>query len=225
MNYGTYEYFLNGKPSGVSENFNVAHLPDGSRITISERNTSIYGTKVYLNSEQNGEKFKHFEIQITNENNAEVADVRAIYKFSDDEFYSTRYRNLQKTDDEIFKLPAGCVIFPLMRVFQGGAILQVAENAKPTTVLVPSIENPNDAENLLKPTFDERRAEFIGRESIAFYQENSIAVEADIYKYFTKHYDENSRFWINNDGLLIAYRFVQSSDKIWEVFLATDEHR
>ena len=225
MNYGIYNYFLNGKPTGISENFNVEILPDGSIVTISDRNTSIYGTKIYLNSEQTGKKFKRFDIQITNENNAATADVHAFYEFSGDEFRFIRRVNNRTIDDEIFKLPADCVVFPLMRVFQGKTILQVAENAKLTTVLVPSIENPNDAENLLKPTFDKRRAEFVGREFIGFNQEISVTFEADEYKYFSKHYDENSRFWIADDGLLVAYRFAQSADKIWEVFLTTDEHK
>ena len=102
--------------------------------------------------------------------------------------------------------------------------MRVAENQDFTTVLVPDIQNPNDAENLLKPTFDERRAENLGKENIAFYQENSITNEANVYQYFSKHYDENSRFWIDDNGLLIAYHFAQSPDKIWEIFLTTDEH-
>jgi hypothetical protein len=219
MNQGTYEYLLNTKPTGVTETFNIETLPNGSKITTSERNTTIYGTKIYLNAKQNGESFEHFEIKITNENYAEVADVRAIYEFSNDKLNFTRFVNNQKTDDELIQLPENCLIFPLMRVFQGQTILNVAKNPETSIVLIPSIEKPNDTRNLLCPTFDERRAKNIGGETITRYQEHSVTVETNVYKYFTKHYDENSRFWINNDGLLVAYRFAQSPDKIWEVFL------
>lgn len=218
MNYGTYLYFLNGEPTGITEKFNVETLPDGSTVAISERNTSIYGTMLYANAEQLGETFKHFEIQITNENNAEVADVHAIYKFSENTLYFTRTRNGKTVNDEIIKLPENCVIFPLMRVFQGQTILQVARNQAVTTVLVPDIQNPNDAENLLCPTFDERTAQNLGKEAIAFYEPESISIEANLYQYLSEHYDEQSKFWIDDNGLLVAYRFAQSADKIWEVF-------
>ena len=86
MIHGTYNYFLNGKPTGVSETFSIETLPDGAKLTVCERNTTIYGTRIYLKAEQNGEKFVHFDIRITNENNAATADVHAFYEFSADEF-------------------------------------------------------------------------------------------------------------------------------------------
>ena len=215
MNHGTYEYFLNGKPTGVSENFNITHLSDGAKKTTAVRDASPFGTKIFVETIERADKFERFEIRFQNQ-----FDVQAVYEFFDRKFRYTRTLDGEKTDDETLEMPENSIVFPLMRCFQGQAILRVAEASKKfLTVLVPSIENPNDAENLLKPTFDERTAKNLGKENIAFYQANSIASEANVYQYFSKHYDENSRFWIDDDGLLIAYRFVQSPAKIWEVFL------
>lgn len=216
MNFGTYSYFLNGKPTGVSENFTVEILPDGAKRTTAERDASPFGTKIFVEAIERGRRFERFQIRFQSEFN-----IQAVYEFSGNKFRFTRSLDGDETDDETFDLPENTIVFPLMRVFQGQVILRVADASAEdfTTVLIPSIENPADAENLLKPTFDNRRAEKVGRENVAFYQPDSITFKVDVYKYFTKHYDEDSRFRINADGLLVAYRFVQAADKIWEIFL------
>jgi hypothetical protein len=219
MNYGTYEYFLNNEPTGITEKFNVENLADGTTISISERNSSVYETMIYTNAELIGNRFKSFEINITNKKNYEVADVHATYQFTENQFEFIRQLNGKITDKFIQDLPNNCAIFPLMRCFQGQTILQVAQNQTVTPVLVPDIQNPNDAENLLKPTFDERTAKFLKKETIAFYEPESVSLETNLYKYLSKHYDDNSQFWINDEGLLVAYQFVQAADKIWTIKL------
>jgi hypothetical protein len=219
MNYGTYEYFLNNEPTGITEKFNVENLADGTTISISERNSSVYETMIYTNAELIGNRFKSFEINITNKKNYEVADVHASYQLTENQFEFTRQINGKTTDKFIQNLPNNCVIFPLMRCFQGHAILQVAHNQAVTPVLVPDIQNPNDAENLLKPTFDKRTAKLIKKETIAFYEPESVSLETNLYQYLSKHYDDNSQFWINDEGLLVAYQFVQAADKIWTIKL------
>ena len=214
MQNGTYIYLLNNEPTGITETFTIEFLSDGKQLTTSTRDASIYGTTFTVKTIEKDNEFQAFEINFKKE-----SEINAIYKFSDKTFHFERTINGEIIDDEIIELPKNCVIFPLMRCFQGNTILQVAANQALTTVLVPNIINPNDTENLLKPTFDKRTAANLGTESVAFYQEHSITFETNVYRYFTKHYDENSRFWINNDGLLVAYTFHQANDKLWTVRL------
>ena len=214
MQNGTYIYLLNNEPTGIIETFSIENLPDGTKLTTATRDASVYGTTIIVKTVEKDNKLNEFEINFKKE-----SIIVAIYKFSDKTFHFERTINGKIVDNEIIELPKNCVIFPLMRCFQGNTILQVAANQALTTVLVPNIINPNDTENLLKPTFDERTAEQIGQESIAFYQANSITFETNVYRYFTKHYDENSRFWIDKDRLLVAYTFHQADDKLWTVCL------
>ena len=212
MNYGIYNYYLNGKPTGIIETFNVSILPDGSKLTESIRDAKSFKTEITVKTIERENKFQRLEIRFVNQNR-----VHAVYKFFEKEFLFVHENFDKKTTSETFDLPENCVIFPLMRCFQGQTILQVAQNQTITPVLVPDIQNPNDIENWLKPTFDERTAQNLGRETIAFYEPESVSIEANLYQYKSKHYDQNSQFWIDDKGLLIAYRFAQSADKIWEI--------
>ncbi|NJM53752.1 MAG: hypothetical protein HC846_10425 [Blastocatellia bacterium] len=106
-----------------------------------------------------------------------------------------------------------------MRCFQGQTILQVAKNQDFTTVIVPNIQTSAITENLLQPTFDERTAKFLQKENIAFDDPESVTFETNVYQYLSKHYDDNSQFWVDENGFLIAYEFVQAKDKIWTVRL------
>jgi hypothetical protein len=216
MQNGTYIYLLNNKPTGITEKFYIEILPDGKQLTVSTRDASVYGTIFTVKAIEKNNKFQAFEINFKKE-----SEINAIYKFADKTFHFERTINGEMVDNETFELPKNCVIFPLMRCFQGKTILQVAKNQAITTVLVPNIINPNDTKNLLKPTFDQRTAENIGQEAIAFYQAHSVTFETNIYRYFTKHYDENSRFWIDKNGLLVAYQFQQTHDKLWNIHLQT----
>ncbi len=221
MRNGIYKYFLNGKPTDISETFIIKYYEDDLYFFRSIRQTEIYKTKISVRTYRKNGQTLNCQIDFkTDENN-----VRAIYEFSENSFQVVRERNGKNVSDETFDLPENYVFFPLMRCFQGETILKVAENQTPTIVIVPDIQNLNDIENLLKPIFDERKAEKIGRQTIGFHQKISVAAEVDLYRYFSKHYDENSCFLIDKTGLLVGYVFPQSANKIWEVFLSTDEHR
>ena len=213
MNSGTYKYFLNGKPTGIVETFSIENLPDGSKFTRSIRDAKSFGTEFSVETIEKNGRFQNCKIDFkTNE-----TDVHASYDFSEKSFHVRREINGENVQDETFDLPGNCIFFPLMRCFQGETILRVAEGF--STVLVPDIQNPKDIENLLKPIFDERTAEKIGRQTIASYQKFPVSIEADVYRYFSKHYDENSCFCVDKRGLLVAYIFAQSANKIWEIGL------
>lgn len=215
---GTYKYFLNNEPTGIVETFKINKLSKGTIRIVSERDASQYGTKILVEYGQlRNEPAYFFSIRMLNRNNPQVADVFAYYDFKDDKLFFSRQINDKQTGKETIKLPENCIVFPLMRCFQGETILRVAENKSFSNVLVPSIENPEDSENLLRPTFDERTAELIEKETI---QINKKSIETSVYKYLSKHYSEDSKFWIDENGLLVKYIFHQSEDKVWKTILS-----
>lgn len=213
MNSGTYKYFLNGEPTGIVETFSIENLADGSKFTRSTRDAKSFGTEFTVETIEKNGRFQNCKIYFK----TDETEVRANYDFSEKSFHLLREINGENVQDETFDFPENCIFFPLMRCFQGATILRVASGF--STVLVPDIQNPKDIENLLKPIFDERKAEKIGRQTIGLHQKFSVAAEADLYRYFSKNYDENSCFCIDKSGFLVAYIFAQSANKIWEISL------
>ncbi len=203
MENGIYNYFLNGEPTGVSETFEIRMLPNGSKFTTSTRNAKPFNTTITVKVIEKDNKFQRVEIRYVNEKR-----IHSIYKFLENEFLFVHENFAGKTTSETFNLPENSIFFPLMRCFQGQTILQVAENQDVTTVIVPDIQASTNFENLLKPTFDERTAKLISE------QDN-----LRIFNYLSKHYDDNSEFHLDENGLLVYYKFHQAEDKVWTIQL------
>jgi hypothetical protein len=204
MQSGIYNYFLNGGPTGVTETFEIKLLSDGTKFTSSIRDAKPYNITIAVETIENQDKFTTCKINFEKDK----TKVEAAYNFADTNFHVLRNWNEKIIQDETFDLPENAVFFPLMRCFQGQTILQAAENVDVTTAIVPNIQNPNDLYLLLQPHFDERTAKLI-----------STKDNLRIFNYLSRHYDENSEFHIDENGLLVYYKFVQSDSQTWEIRL------
>lgn len=204
MNYGTYNYFLNGEPTGVIETFERKILSNSSKQTISTRDATPFNTIIAVEAIEKDNRFQNCKIVYQKDESKIEAD----YDFSEKSFQVLRKINGEIVQNETFDSPEKAIFFPLMRCFQGQTILQVARNKDFETVIVPDIQPSTDFENLLKPTFDERTAKLISK------QDNLL-----IFNYLSKHYDDNSEFYLDENGLLVYYKFVQSENQTWEVRL------
>jgi hypothetical protein len=203
---GTYNYFLNGKPTNVSEIFDIRILPDSSKLTTSIRNAKPFNTTITAETSELNDNFQTCKIIYQKDE----TKVEAIYEFSETNFQITRNIDGEIVQNETIDFPKNAIFFPLMRCFQGQTILQVADNADVTTVIVPDIQPNTERKNLLKPTFDRRTAKLI-----------STKDNLRIFTYLSKHYDENSEFHIEENGLLIYYKFAKSNEQIWEINLTS----
>ncbi len=204
MQSGVYNYFLNSQPTGITESFGIEFLPDGSKITKSFRDATPFKTTIDVQTvEKNGE-FQSCLIKFQREEN----DIEALYEFTEMQFHILRKINGDIFQDETLDLPENYVFFPLMRCFQGQTILQIAKNQGFTTVVVPDIQTPTNIEDFLRPTFDERTAKLL-----------SIINKLYIFNYLSKHYDDKSEFFLDKNGLLVYYKFVQNDENIWEIRL------
>ena len=213
---GGYKYLVDGEPAEIVETFEI-NRRSGDRIeTSSQRVAKSFGTKISVHSIQNGSEFQRVEVRMVNEHIPELAEVVAVYEFSDRNIVFSRQINNAAVNDELVNPPKDYLVFPLMRCFQGAVILDVAKNETPTNVLVPNIEEPGDVNTLLAPTFDQRNARFLSSETIEI---DGQAVKADEYSYLSKHYADDSRFWIDADGMLVKYVFHQPNGQSWCVEL------
>lgn len=216
MNCGTYEYFLNNEPTGVVETFKIEFLPDGRRLTTSVRDAQPFQTKISVETTETNNEFQNCRIVYRKAD----AEISADYEFSDGRFNIRRESNGRILQDEFFDLPENFVFFPLMRVFQGRTILKIAAIQDWTAVLVPDIQPATVFENLLQPTFDSRKAEKWAMGTVKY---QGTLTDALVFSYLSKHYDDDSEFWIiRKNGLLFSYEFRQSDEQFWEVRLKTE---
>jgi hypothetical protein len=204
MESGTYEYFLNGNPTGVIETFRSEILPDGSKFTTSTRDATPFKTKITVETTEKENKFQNCRIGFQKDE----IEIESNYEFSEKTFHIWRKINGEIIQDETFDWPENAVFFPLMRCFQGQTILEAGENQDFTIVIVPDIQGTTAIEDFLQPTFDERTAKLI-----------STNENQRVFKYLSKHYDENSEFHLDKNGLMIYYKFVQNENQTWEVSL------
>jgi hypothetical protein len=217
---GVYEYARNGEPAGVREAWRVDALPGGALLVQVERDARVFGTTILLaalcDAPLAALSFRRVEILLTNE---QGSGMRAVYEFAGPSVAVTRTLDAGAPQHETIALPDGVVISPLMRLFLGPTIRRVAERGQggPVPVLVPYLENPQDTDRLLRPTFDARRACLQGEEAIPLH---GRTINAERWQYIGERYDEQSEFWLDADDLLLRYRFQQSADTVWQVELA-----
>lgn len=204
MEKGIYNYFLNDKPTGVIEIFDIKALSDGSIMTTSIRDVKPFNTIIKVETIEKHDKFHNCKIIYQKDE----LQVEADYKFAENSFQVLRKLENKIVQDETFELSKDAIFFPLMRCFQGKTILQISKNQASTTVIVPDIQPTTKFEDFLKPTFDERTAKCIQQKDKRF-----------IYNYLSKHYDDNSEFHLDKNGLLIYYKFVQNEQQTWEIKL------
>jgi hypothetical protein len=104
-------------------------------------------------------------------------------------------------------LPAGCRLFPLLRVATAPLLPQLATASG--WLVLPSLHDPRDDRRFLQPVLSERRAEAGGID---------IAGAAH-YRYFGGEYgDAGCDCWLNAQHLLQRYRW-HSPQGHWEVQL------
>ena len=210
---GVYEYLLNDAPSGVRETWSVHRRADGLLVTRTTRDATAFGTilRVETLSKEpfNDLRFRRCEIILRNQN-----EVRAVYEFTARRIVVTRAVNGATAAGDEIELPENAVFAPLMRVFLGPTILQVAAQQTATPVLVPFLENPTETDKLLRPTFDQRRAVLLGPEALTI---NEHSYAAQRYQYTGQRYDEQSLFWLDKNGMLLRYIFPQNDAQVWTI--------
>jgi hypothetical protein len=222
---GVYVYFLNEQPTGVTEPWSIHRLPDSSYCTRVERDArAAFGMTILVEAFSRTwlatDDLQRFTVAQSNANHAATSEGRAEYLFSNKTVIVTRSVNSQVMPSEELSLPENTVVSPLMRVFLGPVIRQVLAHGKgqPVPVLVPSLEQMLDPETLLRPLFDARQAAMLGAENV---EVDGRLLPARRYQYLSKHYDAESQFWLDENDLLLRYRFVQSSEQVWDTRLTT----
>lgn len=203
--HGSYAYWRNGEPAGVSETWAVYGLPDGTQLTRSARQAPSFGSTITVEAWANAGGITRFTVEWENTTPGAVPQASATYTITTTEITVERALSGATQPTVQLPIPPNLVVSPLLRCFQGPAIAQVAQlgQGARVPVLVPWIHDPRNAEFLLTPQLDPRSAKKLSTEN-----------DLDCYEYVGGNYDDAARFWLNAEGLMVKYKFGE-----WQVVI------
>jgi hypothetical protein len=115
-------------------------------------------------------------------------------------------RTINDGEAVVTSAPFPAAVSPILRVFQGPAIAELAQlgSDKQHGVLIPWIYDPSDIEKLLGLNIEQRRS----------------WREADgTYRYVGGNYDDSAEFDLDRNGQLLRYVWPQRPDSVWTVDL------
>lgn len=213
---GRYAYWLNAAPIDVSEGWAIYAEADGGRRIWSERESPAFGAQIEVEAWERAGRITQVEVHWQNSNAQAIAAAHAKYTFDENIIAVERIINGAEQHEHI-PAPPLLVVSPLMRIFQGPVIKQVAAGqGQPVPVFVPWIIDPTDASQLLAAHIDYRSAQPIGK----VVEVNGRAAQP--YHYRGGNYDDTAEFFISEDDLLLRYTFRESAEKVWDVRLVGD---
>jgi hypothetical protein len=218
MPRGSYSYSLNGAPAAITETWCIETLANERRITVSERHAPQYGSRLRVEALESEGRITRFEVAWANSGQGAVPDARATYIAHPEAVEVSRFVEGRATA-ETYPVNGPLVISPLLRIFMGPVIRQVAAlgQGRPVNVLAPWILDPADRDRLLTPKFEPRSARRLGADTVPL---GASRRPADKYTYVGETYDDTAEFWLDDSGLLLGYRFTQNQIGQWEVWLS-----
>lgn len=226
---GVYTYSRNGAPSEIVETWQLTHLPRGGVQIAAQRRAPALGIQITVEAEAEaggpGALFgavRRFSAAWQRLGAGTHPVVHAAYVLTE-AGYRVRRTLFGAAPEETHHTVAGSVIFsPLMRVFQGPVIRQVAEmgGGAPVPVVVPWIMDAQDNARLLTPHIDPRAARRLGACTIPVAW-SPTPLPAERYTYQGDRYDETAEFDLDAEAVLLRYSFRESAVLTWEVRLST----
>ena len=85
---------------------------------------------------------------------------------------------------------------------------------------MPWIKDPEQIDRLLHPDFSERRAQVVGETSLRVGSQELACRE---YDYSGGEYLPGTRFWIDENEVLLGYTWQQDKNALWEIKLSNYE--
>jgi hypothetical protein len=207
---GEYLYFRNGERVDVTERW-TRHKRGDEIITRCERDATAFRSRIVVESRERDGRIAQVEVIWSNDNPNAVSNAQARYRFFELFVEQTRQIESLSTETKRIETNFRFVIAPLMRVYLGDTLRELAAQRQ-TMVFVPWIIDPTDSDKLLEAHFEKRFARVIGDQEI---EVDSNQIQARRYEYLGEQYDASAAFWVDKaSGLLSRYEW-----KEWRVNL------
>ena len=209
-NQGSYQYLCNGVLEWVQESWEREPLGRNGWRVKSARDAG--NVTISIEALQIGRQVREFTANWESKSRAPL-EVR--FAIEGGALVVERNDDGVQTSSEQ-KLGEPALLFPLMRVFMGPLILELAERDGECSVILPEVGVPGGDPALFTPHFSNRTAQLLGEEEV-----DGLMLAR--YRYIGDQYDESAGFWVDNDELLARYRWTQEGEKEWDVSLLHEE--
>ena len=209
---GSYEYCCDGEISDVEEGWEIVER-GVERWIRSMRRVPGRHTVLTVESQHRQGDWVRCNLRWRQTLDGKQTEISASYRF-DERGIEVRLQNpIGKM--ESLRAEPDVVFFPLMRIYSGEVVHRLRRRGA-GRVLVPWIGDVGQARRLFRPDYSERRVEVVGEDRICIDGAVRNCVE---YDYSGGPYPPGTRFWIDENGMLLRYRWQQNDGKRWEVRL------
>jgi hypothetical protein len=208
---GVYVDFLNGQPTGAREHWTV-YTGAAGQITRAERDA--FGLIVRVQVTEGGGRLAGFDIELENPSSPTVRHALARYRIEAGRLLVERRVNDKQTIYAEVPLDEDSVVAPLLHVFMGRTVLEIARQGAATPVIVPWLHSPHDGERLLLPEIEMRAA--------AACDLPPEPVEGDgltCYQYVAPLGDTPIHLWLHREGRLARTLYHQDTERVWTTML------
>lgn len=210
---GCYHYYCNGNASGITESWEITQRGQEYHIDCVRHATPI-GVTLRVRSVQSASGFSRCMLHWMHEKAGYSIEVSADYCF--DASGVTVFVHDGNEEVELREPGTDFIFSPLMRIYNGTVIKSLVTAGEPTRVLVPWIKVADKTECLLRPEFSQRQAQLLGEDSVRISNQD---IPCQQYDYSGGEYQPGTRFWIDENGVMLRYRWLQENSAQWDITL------
>ncbi|MEP5763757.1 MAG: hypothetical protein ABJ308_04155 [Halieaceae bacterium] len=214
---GIYSYFCNGEAAGIEETWECEDTSSG-RCISSVRYARPVGIVLRVDSIETAGKFQSCKLHWRRQLADGPQEISADYRF--DNGGLTIFVHDGQQEVTLQDASENYVFSPLMRIYTGGVLQQLCAMGGSGQVLVPYIVDPEQSGQLLRPSWSQREALALAETSLEVDGRSLACME---YDYSGGEYPSGTRFWIDEQGVLLRYCWQQDSHTHWEVMLSDYE--
>ena len=206
---GAYAYRCDGELQPIEERWSI-HAGDGEqRIIVSHREVPALqlriGTAALISERRIAAMYTCWLCA------APRRDIASFTALNETILSSERYVYGHRESDDRQRTDSDPLLYPLMRIYLGMTIEAVVARGGAAELVVPDIRHVEDEARLLQPLLSRRTAKLLAADD-----------RERCYQFIGDQYDASARFWLDDSGRLLRYRWVQESTestkiKHWEV--------
>ncbi len=113
-------------------------------------------------------------------------------------------------------LPSAAPLYPLMRIYTGAVIKELAELGGEADIVIPDIRPQTPSAEKLQPLLSSRRCALLADDTIVI---AGRQLAAEKWRFVGDQYSDDSVFWLSHSGRLLRYSWQQDPETAWRVEL------
>jgi len=213
--WGSYEYLLNGEATEVNETWEL--LGDSAGECQASSRRTAPGVLIEVEAHLSSGQVTWFEVMWQSDDSPAIC---ALYKLRGDALIVSRRQGNETLEEEeilFVEDESPPLLFPLMRIFTGPLISTLLEQGGEGSVAIPSIADPANMTQLLQPKITNRQARILDEQAVL--SRDGTGISCRCCEYSGDQYGPGSRFWLDEENLLLRYQWQQAEDQRWDVWL------